>query len=445
MADAAVPEGWELLPLTDAADVVMGQSPPGTSYNTEGQGLPFFQGKAEFGDDYPTARKWCTTPKRVAEPGDILISVRAPVGPTNIADQQCAIGRGLAAIRARPGVPGGLVRHAIKLQESEIASWGTGTTFTAINKAHFKDIRIPLPPVDLREPLTATLDTTVRLRRSSVSHLTAARRSIDRFRQAVLTAACSGRLTADWRGSNLPTEPANVVVKTIDEERRGRLGRRYKPPTIPEVVKDLPDSWCWTTVGALLDVATGATPLRKRSDYYNGSIPWVTSGAVNAGVITKASEFITELAIKETNAKVFPAGTLLVAMYGEGQTRGRVAELALKAATNQALAALLFNEQSKSLRSYMRLFFLENYERIRSLSFGGVQPNLSLGAIRDTPVPLPPVDEQIEIVRRVDQMLTSGAELQRRIDTAEHKIKRSSQSILAKAFRGELVTSGVPE
>jgi type I restriction enzyme S subunit len=164
----------------------------------------------------------------------------------------------------------------------------------------------------------------------------------------------------------------------------------------------------------------------------------VTSGAVNAGQITQASEFITEAAIKETNTKVFPPGTLLVAMYGEGQTRGRVAELRIAAATNQAVAALLFDERSDKLRPYLRLFLQQNYEQIRLQSFGGVQPNLSLGVIRNTRIPLPPQDEQIEIVRRVDQLLDTSTLIRRRIDSAAKRIGQASHAVLASALQGEL-------
>ena len=193
------PDGWTLSALTEVADVTMGQSPPGSTYNWNGTGLPFFQGKAEFGPDHPTVRKWCTAPTRIAEAGDILMSVRAPVGPTNIADQRSAVGRGLAVIHPGDDIPSSLLRHAIELQEDEIASWGTGSTFTAISKRHFHQIAVPLPPVQERERLAQMLDASVALQRSSSGHLLRARRVINRFRQALLAAACSGRLTADWR------------------------------------------------------------------------------------------------------------------------------------------------------------------------------------------------------------------------------------------------------
>src|SRR5436853_2085875 len=95
---------WKIVKLEDIAEIVQGQAPPGHTYNTSEIGLPLFQGKAEFGDIYPTARKWCSEPVKIAQPGDVLISVRAPVGPTNLCPTVACIGRGLAAIRPLGGV-----------------------------------------------------------------------------------------------------------------------------------------------------------------------------------------------------------------------------------------------------------------------------------------------------------------------------------------------------
>ena len=98
-----LPHGWIKAKLPQVADINMGQSPAGTSVNTDGRGVAFFQGKAEFGPLYPVVRKYCDEPKKMAEKNDILLSVRAPVGPTNLADRDTAIGRGLAAIRPLEG------------------------------------------------------------------------------------------------------------------------------------------------------------------------------------------------------------------------------------------------------------------------------------------------------------------------------------------------------
>ncbi|HHL33367.1 MAG TPA: restriction endonuclease subunit S, partial [Desulfobulbaceae bacterium] len=93
-----LPDGWILEKLPTLTNIVMGQSPPSSTYNTVGNGLPFFQGKAEFGKIFPTVQKYCSNPKKIAEKNSTLLSVRAPVGPTNLADRTCCIGRGLAAI-----------------------------------------------------------------------------------------------------------------------------------------------------------------------------------------------------------------------------------------------------------------------------------------------------------------------------------------------------------
>ena len=99
-----LPVGWKRCMIADIANVEMGQSPPSVTYNKEGAGLPFFQGKADFGVLYATPRVWCSAPKKIAGSDDILLSVRAPVGPTNLAPAQCCIGRGLASIRPESGI-----------------------------------------------------------------------------------------------------------------------------------------------------------------------------------------------------------------------------------------------------------------------------------------------------------------------------------------------------
>jgi type I restriction enzyme S subunit len=352
-------------------------------------------------------------------------------------------------LRLKPGVDPFFVKRQLDwlYHSGHTDSFQTSTTnIRNLQVADFlAGTQIMVPGQDVQEQLTAILDATEGKRASSISHLAAARLAIERFRQAVLSAACSGLLTDSWRSTNPAEGSAQSIVMAVDKARRDRLGRRYKPSNPPKAGPELPDGWCWTTVGALVEVATGATPLRKRTEFYNGTIPWVTSGAVNAGLIIDAPEFITDRAIRETNAKVFPAGTLLVAMYGEGQTRGRVGELAIDAATNQAVAALLFDKDNERLKPYLKTFFLENYERIRALSFGGVQPNLSLGAIRETAFPLPPWSEQAEIVRRVNSLLDIASSLGQRIESAGRRVNHSEWAVLAKAFRGELITTTAGE
>ena len=138
----------EITSLGEIAKVISGQSPPGSTYNDQGEGLPFFQGKAEFGLVSPNIKKWCSQPVKIAEAGDILISVRAPVGPTNLADQQCCIGRGLAAIRPDTSkADRDYIHWALKWAEPKLIQKGQGSTFSAINRKDLQSIELPLPPL----------------------------------------------------------------------------------------------------------------------------------------------------------------------------------------------------------------------------------------------------------------------------------------------------------
>ena len=144
---ANLPEGWASARLAELSVILMGQSPPGSTYNEKEEGLPFFQGKTDFAERSPKLRVWCSSPSRVAEPGDVLISVRAPVGPTNVADRTCAIGRGLAAIRPLGGIPTEWILHSLTYSGTELEEQATGSTFTAINRAVLESLELAVPPL----------------------------------------------------------------------------------------------------------------------------------------------------------------------------------------------------------------------------------------------------------------------------------------------------------
>jgi type I restriction enzyme, S subunit len=147
MHDRQLPEEWRWKSLGDSfiCEIIMGQSPPGNTYNDVGEGFPFFQGKTDFGETYPTVRKWCTDPRKISETGDVLISVRAPVGPTNLTDTKCIIGRGLAALRPSRNIITRYLLYALRNTETIIASKGTGSTFHNISKTALSEIEIPVP------------------------------------------------------------------------------------------------------------------------------------------------------------------------------------------------------------------------------------------------------------------------------------------------------------
>lgn len=134
---------WEK--LGNVAEIIAGQSPPSVSYNTSGDGLPFFQGKADYGEMYPSIRFYCASPQKISNPGDILISVRAPVGPVNLNNVKACIGRGLSAIRVKNTVSRDYIFLWLKNNQEKIAAKGTGTTFKAITQSKLVELILPLP------------------------------------------------------------------------------------------------------------------------------------------------------------------------------------------------------------------------------------------------------------------------------------------------------------
>ena len=132
------------LKLTDVAKINMGQSPSSETYNSEKNGLPFYQGNVDFGEKYPTVRIWCDKPTKIAEPGDILMSVRAPIGALNYANEKCCIGRGLAAITPDPDMTSSeFIYWFLRARHSELNRIGTGSTFKAINRKTLESIEFP--------------------------------------------------------------------------------------------------------------------------------------------------------------------------------------------------------------------------------------------------------------------------------------------------------------
>lgn len=144
--------------LDDICAINMGQSPDSASYNENGEGMPFFQGNADFGKIHPKVRVWCSAPTKIAHAGDVLISVRAPIGALNIADRECCIGRGLAALTVNEGLcVKDYLWYAIASKVDELNSKGTGSTFKAISKGVLAETEIPLPDLNKQKKIAEQL------------------------------------------------------------------------------------------------------------------------------------------------------------------------------------------------------------------------------------------------------------------------------------------------
>ena len=175
--------------------------------------------------------------------------------------------------------------------------------------------------------------------------------------------------------------------------------------------------WGIKKLGNFCEIGTGSTPSRKNKEYYEGSISWVKSTEVSNCVIDSTEEHISEIAIAETNCTIYPKGTILIAMYGQGKTRGQIAILNIEATTNQAVAAILPSELCDKLFLYYCLHLM--YENIRSMARGGNQANLNLAIVRSINIILPPLPLQQTFAQRIELIEQQKAEIQNTIADLE--------------------------
>lgn len=261
-----------------------------------------------------------------------------------------------------------------------------------------------LAPLNEQRRIANKLDTILERVHACRQHLDRIPQILDHLRQSVLAAAISGTLTEIWRQE---------------------VGGSAK--------------WERSEIQAIASVSSGATPLRSNSAFYSDSgTPWVTSGATSLPIVTSTPEFVTDEAISAYRLRVYRPGTLIVAMYGEGKTRGQVTELGISATINQACAAVSVNELL-AIKDYVKIALQANYLELRKLAEGGNQPNLNLAKIRTFPIPLPPHEEQQEIVNRVSTLSQYAERIQTAYANSRIYVEKIAPVLLAKAFRGELI------
>jgi type I restriction enzyme S subunit len=260
--------------------------------------------------------------------------------------------------------------------------------------------------------------------------------AVDVLEQTVLQLAVRGLLVPQ----DPSEEPANDFLVRLRSERQRALqkGKAQLDDSWLPVEKapyTLPSGWIWTTIDAIADVGTGTTPSRENSAFFmGGTIPWVTSGETGQAFIRKTEQHVTELALANTSLTVYPVGTLIVAMYGQGKTRGQVSELCLEATTNQACAAIVLTEKSALHRGFVKLVFEKSYDEIRAMSAGGAQPNLNVGKVKASLVPLPPLAEQARIVARVAGLRRLCADLRQRLAASQATQSRLAEALVESAL-----------
>ena len=407
-----IPATWISAILGDIAHVEMGQSPDSRFYNERGEGLPFFQGKAEFGKLYPTVRKWCSEPKKIAEAGDILLSVRAPVGPTNLAEARCCIGRGLASIRASAPIVQKYLLHFFRNIQPWLSEQGTGTTFAAVSGDFVRGLEVGLAPLTEQKRIADKLDAVLARVDACRERLDRVPALLKRFRQSVLASGISGKLTVEWRASDdkrMDTEPPDWPERPLAE-----LCERERVITYG-VIK----------LGA--EVPTGVPCLRT------SNVRWlrVDTEGMRRIALTLSSEYART---------ILRGGEVLVNVRG---TLGGVA-----VATPEMIGwnvsrevAVVPVDASQVDPSYLAFWIGSEVSQrwLSRVEKGVAYIGINIEDLRNLPVRLPPLEEQREIVTSVESLLAYADRLEARYTAGRAYVDRLTSALLTKAFRGELV------
>jgi type I restriction enzyme S subunit len=402
-----IPKHWHVKNLGEVCEIIMGQSPPSTTYNSQGIGLPFFQGKAEFSELHPIVKKWCNTPKKIALTNDILLSVRAPVGSTNIANQKCCIGRGLAAIRYKNYK---YVFYYLKSIEQKLDKKGTGTTFRAISGETIRTTEIPLPSFSEQLAIVSKLEELLSDLEKGKQQLQLAHQQLKVYRQSLLKWAFEGKLTAVRTGRDLPQKDG-----------------------------ELPKGWKWVKLGDIChNVEYGSASKSKKV----GKVPVLRMGNIQNGkfnwddlVFTDDKEEIAKYLLKKNDV-----------LFNRTNSAELVGKTAIYKGERPAIFAgyLIRIKRIESIIDATYLTYFLNTHFAKSYgnsvrSFGVNQSNINGTKLKTYPIPLCSFTEQRLIVDELESKLTVCDKIEETINQSLQQSESLRQSILKKAFEGRLI------
>lgn len=474
-----LPKGWSYASLDIICNVIMGQSPPSSTYNNTKIGLPFFQGKAEFTDLYPHAIKWCSAPNKIAEKDDVLISVRAPVGPTNLAPSKCCIGRGLAALSPHQGVHSRFILYFMRLRENVLADQGTGTTFSAISGNILRSFNVPIASTNEQHRIVAKLEELFSDLDAGVAALQRAKTNLKRYRASVLKAAVEGKLTEKWRAENKKNnknnsiEPASKLlerilverrqkweadqlekwrkkkkdsgwseskIKSAEADERKKISKRYCEPAEHEQenLPGIPSSWQWISLGYLTwSVKDGP---HYSPHYTEDGIPFISSRNIRQnGIDFSTAKYITPQLHMELSERCSPAyGDLL---YTKGGTTG-IALVNREHCDFNVWVHLAVLKLVDSIDPEFVQYALNSpfcYMQSQNYTHGVGNQDLGLTRMVKIALTLPPLQEQVEIVSIVEERLSIIVHIENDIDRQLKLTSNLRQSTLKRAFEGKLV------
>lgn len=406
-------EDWVEVVLGEVCKINMGQSPPSSTYNTDKIGLPFFQGKAEFTELHPIVEKWCSEPTKIAEPNDILLSVRAPVGATNVANQKCAIGRGLAAISYTYDYK--YILFFLRLIEKKLDSQGTGTTFRAISGTVLKSQIIPLAPLPIQRAIVRKIENLFASLDKGIADLKTAQEQLKVYRQAVLKKAFEGRFGSAQRPSN----------NLKDGE--------------------LPEGWKWVKIKEVAEI-NPKLPNKENIDLET-EVQFLPMKLVEEE-INKIHLTETKLLheVQKGSYTPFIENDIVFAKVTPCMENGKVA-VTKKLKNNIGYGSSEFHVircKEDVLNSYLFYFVVQSkfrkeaeHEMTGAVGLRRVPRRF----IEEFLIPLPPtLSEQHAIVREIESRLSVCDKVEQEIALAIERSRNLRQSILKKAFEGRLLS-----
>ena len=363
-----IPEHWEVTKLKYSDKVIMGQSPNSDDYNDTNEGLPFLQGNADFKTLFPKPKVWCETANKIAEKEDVLLSVRAPIGAVNIADQSYGIGRGLCAIRSKKSLAKLLFYLALSLND-ELNSIGTGSTYTAVSIDDIANVFIPkISPIE-QQAIANYLD---RKTRQIDTLIDKTQKQIDLLKEQ-RTAIINHAVT---RGLN-----PNVKTKDSGIEWLGGIPEHWEEKKLKYVAKS---------------VVTGSTPPTNEEKYHNdGTINWFSPGDFGEDIrLVNAKRKICKIALEDGKARFFDKHSVL--LVGIGATLGKIGIIEDSGSSNQQINAITFIDK---FNPYYGAYYLQSIsDVIVSLSNFATLPIFNQTQTKDILMLVPPIHEQNEII-----------------------------------------------
>lgn len=321
----------------------------------------------------------------------------------------------------------------------------TGSVGQARVPAEFlREYPIPLPPLAEQARIVQAVE-------GALSHVGAAReklagvaRLLKRFRQSVLSSACSGKVTADWRDTHPDAEPASVLLERIAEQRRASEDKKYKQPAPPDTadLPELPKTWAWATADTLFCVITSGS--RDWTRFYgHGTGTFIMAQNVKPGLLdlTFRQAVNPPEENRDRERSQVAKGDLLVTIVGANT--GDVCPVLIDLPEHYVCQSVALMRPDSALSSaYLNLVFNSpehGQGHFEEFIYGAGRPHLSFDQLKATPIPLPPSAEQAEIVRRVEALFALADVLEKRVAQATARVEKTTQAVLAKAFRGELV------